>query len=304
LSALILQGNYHNHKNVEQAITFANPLIWMDWRNKVVLSLPHYTGCAPFNNKQSNKMKIGIIGAGQIGGTLIRQYSKAGHSVKMTNYSGIEKLKSLALETGASAVSLASVVTDVDVIVISIPLIGTLKLPQGLFKNTPANITIIDTSNYYPIRDGIIEDIENGMPESVWVSDQLQRPVIKAYNSILYRSLVNSGLPGADAFRLALPVSGDDKQSKDLVSILVDDSGFDSFDYGSLLDSWKQQPGSPVYCTDLTLPQLKKSIEKARKELLPGRRELGLKYILSHDPELWMDCVKYNRIIYESDLDV
>ncbi len=247
-------------------------------------------------------MKIGIIGAGEIGGTLIRQYSRAGHSVKMTNASGTEKLKSLALETGASAATLEDVVTDVDVIVISIPLIGILKLPQRLLKNISANTTIIDTCNYYPIRDGIIKDIENGMPESVWVSNQLQRPVIKAYNNIFYRSLVNSGLTKGTASRLALPIAGDDKQSKDVVSILVDDSGFDSFDYGSLQDSWRQQPGSPVYCTDLTLTQLKKSIVKARKELLPERRELGLKYILKHDPALWMDNVKYNRKIYESDL--
>lgn len=249
-------------------------------------------------------MKIGIIGAGEIGGTLIQQYSKTGHSVKMGNYSGPEKLKSLALETGASAVTLAEVVTDVDVIVISIPLIGILKLPKHLLQNTPDNTTIIDTCNYYPIRDGIIEDIEDGMPESVWVSNQLQWPVIKAYNSILYRSLVNSGLPKGTASRLALPIAGDDKQSKDLVAILVDDSGFDSLDYGSLQDSWRQQPGSPVYCTDLTLPQLKKSIEKTRKDLLSERRELGLSFIMTHNPELWMDNVKHNRKIYESDLNI
>ena len=79
-------------------------------------------------------MKIGIIGAGEIGGTLIRQYSRAGHSVKMANASGTEKLKSLASETGASAVTLTDAVTDVDVIVISIPLIGILKLPQAYLK--------------------------------------------------------------------------------------------------------------------------------------------------------------------------
>jgi SRSO17 transposase len=89
---------------------------------------------------------------------------------------------------------------------------------------------------------------------------------------------------------------------KDAVFILVNDSGFDSLDCGSLQDSWRQQPGSPAYCTDLTLNQLRKSIVKAKKELLPERRELGLKYIMSHDPALWMDKVKYNRIIYESDL--
>ncbi|MBA4057582.1 MAG: 3-hydroxyisobutyrate dehydrogenase, partial [Marivirga sp.] len=165
------------------------------------------------------------------------------------------------------------------------------------------NTAIIDTCNYYPIRDGIIEDIENGMPESVWVSNHLQHSVIKAYNSIFYGSLVNLGLSKGAASRLALPISGDDKHSKDLVSILVDDSGFDSLDYGSLQDSWRQQPGSPVYCTDLTLTQLEKSIGKARKELLPERRELGLKLIFKHGPERWMDNVKHNRKIYESELE-
>jgi 8-hydroxy-5-deazaflavin:NADPH oxidoreductase len=249
-------------------------------------------------------MKIGIIGAGEIGGTLIRQYSRAGHTVKMTNASGPEKLKSLALETGASAVTLAEAVIDVDVIVVSIPLIGILKFPQRLLKNAPVNTCIIDTCNYYPIRDGIIKDIEDGMPESVWVWNQLQRPVIKAYNNIFYRSLVNSGLPRVTASRVALPIAGDDKQAKEVVSILINDSGFDYLDYGSLEESWRQQPGSPVYCTDLTFTQLKKSIGKARKELLPERRELGLKYILKHDPALWMDNIKYNRQIYESDLEV
>ena len=213
-------------------------------------------------------MKIGIIGAGEIGGTLVRQYSRAGHRVKITNASGTEKLKGLALETGASAVKLADAIVDVDVIVISIPLIGILKFPQGLLRNVAVNTAIIDTCNYYPIRDGRIKDIENGMPESIWVSDQLQRPVIKAYNSILYRSLQQSGLPRSTVNRLALPIAGDDEKSKEVVSILINDSGFDSLDYGSLEDSWRQQPGSPVYCTDLTLAQLKKSIAKARKRII------------------------------------
>jgi 8-hydroxy-5-deazaflavin:NADPH oxidoreductase len=247
-------------------------------------------------------MRIGVIGAGQIGGTLIRQYTKAGHQVKMSNSGELEKLSPLALETGASAVGLSEVVTEVDAIVISIPLIATLKLPPDLLKNVSADTAIIDTGNYYPIRDGIIEEIESGMPESIWMSIQLQRSLIKVYNSIFAESLVSSGRPKGAASRLALPVSGDDKKLMDTVSILVNDSGFDFLDCGTLQDSWRQQPGSPAYCTDLTLNQLRKSIIKAKKELLPERRELGLKYIMSHDPALWLEKVKYNRIIYESDL--
>jgi predicted dinucleotide-binding enzyme len=252
-------------------------------------------------------LKIGIIGAGQIGGTLVRQYAKAGHQVKMTNASGTEKLRGLALETGASPVQLTDIATDVDVIVISIPMIEVPKLPADLFSKAPASTTIIDTGNYYPIRDGRIEDIENGMPESVWVSNQIQRPVIKAYNNILAGSLVCSGLPKGDPLRLALPIAGDNKRSKDLVSALLNDSGFDSLDSGNLQGSWRQQPGSPAYCTDLNLSQLKKSIAKTNRELLPARRDLGLQFIMQHDPAGWMDWWKnfanHNRIIYESDLN-
>jgi len=262
----------------------------------------------PSTFTQSNEMKIGIIGAGQIGGTLIRQYSKAGHQVKMANSGRLERLKGLALETGASAVTLTEVVGDVEAVVIAIPMIAILTLPKQLFEKSSAGTTIIDTCNYYPIRDGRIEDIENGMPESIWVSHQIQQPVIKAYNNILAGSLACSGLGKGEALRLALPISGDNKKSKDLVSGLVNDSGFDSLDYGTLQDSWRQQPGSPAYCTDLTLPQLKKSIAKAKRELLPGRRELGLAYIMKHDPTMWMkwwkDFAIHNRIIYESDLDI
>lgn len=248
-------------------------------------------------------MNIAVIGAGQVGGSLIRQYARMGHHVKMTNLSGPEKLKGLALETGASAVAITDVVADADVIIISVPMIAVTALPKNLFKNIAVNTTIIDTCNYYPIVSGVIKKIEDGMPESLWVSNQIQRPVVKAYNSILYRSLARSGSPERSSTRIALPIAGDDNQSKAIVATLIEDNGFDVLDYGSLHDSWRQQPGSPVYCTDLTLPQLKKSISKARKEILPERRELGLRYILTHDPELWTDNVNHNRIIYESVLN-
>jgi 8-hydroxy-5-deazaflavin:NADPH oxidoreductase len=249
-------------------------------------------------------MKIGIIGAGQIGATLIRQYSKAGHEVRMTNASGLGKLEKLEDETGGKAVSLTEVVNDIEVLVVSIPLIQIPKLSKSLGQSISANTVIIDTTNYYPIRDGRIDEIENGMPESVWVSNQLQRPVVKAYNSILSGSLVQSGLPQGSDARLALPISGDDQHSKSLAINLVNDSGFDALDIGSLQDSWRQQPGSPVYCTDLSLPQLKKSITSAKKELLAKRRDLALQFILKQNPEGWMDwwkdCVINNRIIFDT----
>ena len=249
-------------------------------------------------------MKVGIIGAGQIGAILITQYAKAGHQVKMTNASGIGKLKKLEDETGAKAVSLTEVVNDIEVLVVSIPLIEIPKLSKSLGQSISANTVVIDTTNYYPIRDGQIDEIENGMPESVWVSNHLQHHVVKAYNNILSGSLVQSGLPHGSYARLALPVSGDDPHAKALAMNLVNDSGFDALDIGSLQDSWRQQPGSPVYCTDLSLPQLEKAMPKAKKELLAERRELALQFILKQNPEHWMDwwkdCVLNNRMVFES----
>jgi predicted dinucleotide-binding enzyme len=251
-------------------------------------------------------MKIGVIGTGQIGATLIRQYSLAGHNVKMANASGVEKLKSLAEETGAKAVTITEVVTDIEILVVSIPLIEIPKLSKTISPNIAANTIIIDTTNYYPIRDGKIDEIENGMPESIWVSNHLGHPVIKVYNSILAGSLIQSGLPQRLPARIALPISGDDLHAKNLVASLVNDSGFDALDIGNLQDSWHQQPGSPVYCTDLNLPQLKKNSTKAKRELLAERRELSLQFILKQNPEQWKnwlkDCVINNQNIYESEL--
>ena len=247
-------------------------------------------------------MNIGIIGAGEIGGTLTRHYTKAGHSVKIANASGTEKLKNIAKETGALPVELAKAVKDVDVIVVSIPYFAVGNLPSGMFDDVDHNTTIIDTCNYYPIVSGLIQEVEDGMNESVWVARQIGRPVVKAYNSIFYRSLVQSGLPKGHPSRVALPISGDNRKSKKIVAGLINDSGFDSFDQGTLVDSWRQEPGSPAYCTDLTLGQLMRSISKAKKELLPERRELGLKYIIELGAERWQDLVQMNRTIYESDL--
>lgn len=253
-------------------------------------------------------MNIGIIGTGQIGPTLIRQYAKAGHKVKMTNASRIDKLKTLEAETGAKAVSLNEVVRDIDVLIVSIPLIEIPNLAKALGQSISESTIVVDTTNYYPIRDGRIEEIENGMLESVWVTNQLSRPVVKVYNSILAGALVQSGLPKGSANRIALPVSGDNKKSKEVVATLVNDSGFDALDIGNLSDSWKQQPGSPVYCTNLTLQQLKRNlnIDISQLECFPERRELSVKFIFNQNLESWLDwweeCMQNNRVIFKTDL--
>ena len=212
-------------------------------------------------------MKIGIVGAGQIGGTLARRLRALGHDVRVANSRGADTLAALAAETGASAVSVRDAVRGVDLIVVTIPQKNIPRLPSGLFSDVEKRVPVIDTGNYYPQqRDGRIEGIEAGLPESRWVEQQLGHPVIKAFNNIYARHLLELGKPSGAAARIALPVAGDDAAAKAIVLRLVDDLGFDGVDAGGLDESWRQQPGTPVYTKDFDAAGVKRALSEAGRE--------------------------------------
>ena len=193
-------------------------------------------------------MRIGIIGAGNIGGNLTRLLSTAGHQVAVANSRGPQTLTELAAETGARAVTVAQAAEGADVVVITIPQKRVPDLPKGVLDGAAPGAVIIDTGNYYPQqRDGRIDAIEEGTTESRWVSEQLGVPVVKAFNGIYSAQLLTDGRPAGDPERRALPVAGDDPAAKAAVIALLDEIGFDGVDAGGLDDSWRQQPGTPVY---------------------------------------------------------
>jgi 8-hydroxy-5-deazaflavin:NADPH oxidoreductase len=211
-------------------------------------------------------MKIGIIGTGNIGGTLARKLSAAGHDVRVANSRGPEGVRAFADEIGATAVDTRGAVRDVDVIVISIPFPGVAELPKDLFDTVPQDVPVIDTGNYYPgLRDPQIPEIDAGMPHSVWVSKQLGRPVIKAFNNILAYSLAGLGRPEGSPSRLAIALAGDDVSSKQIVTDVVNEAGFDPVDAGSLDESWRQEPGTPAYCCDYDAETTRKGLAAAVK---------------------------------------
>src|SRR3954453_14263578 len=196
-------------------------------------------------------MKIGIIGTGNIGSALTRHFTRLGHDVVVANSRGPETLSDLAKETGANPVPVYEGPRGRDLVVVTIPEGKIPELPRDLFKNAPPNLIIIDTGNYYPRqRDGKIEGIENGLAESRWVEQQLGRPVIKVFNNIYAEHLANHGKPAGTPGRIALPLSGDDPKAKQTVMDLVNSMGFDPVDVGGVDESWRQQPGTPVYAAD------------------------------------------------------
>jgi predicted dinucleotide-binding enzyme len=218
-------------------------------------------------------MKIGIIGAGNIGGTLTRRLTALGHDVSVANSRGPETLADLARETGAKAVPANEAARGADVVIVTIPEKSIRDLPDDLFQGAPRDMVVVDTGNYYPRqRDGRIDEIENGTTESRWVSEQLGRPVVKAFNNIYAQHLMERGQPAGTPGRIALPVAGDDPAAKDVVMRLVDQLGFDPVDDGGLDDSWRQQPGTPVYGTDMDAEGVRRGLAQADPQRAPEWR--------------------------------
>jgi len=215
-------------------------------------------------------MKIGIIGAGQIGGTLTRRLTKLGYEVSVSNSRGPASLADLARETGAKPVSVREAARGGEVVVVTIPEAKIRDLPRDLFAGVPDDIVVIDTGNYYPReRDGRIGEIEAGMAESRWVEHQLGRPVVKAFNNIYAQHLLERGRPAGSQGRIALPVAGDDQHAKETVMRLVNELGFDAVDGGGLDESWRQQPGTPVYTADFDAEGVRRALAQASKERTP-----------------------------------
>ncbi|GLK82876.1 NADPH-dependent F420 reductase [Ancylobacter defluvii] len=219
-------------------------------------------------------MKIGILGTGNIGKTLVHRLSEAGHDLKVANSRGPETIGPDILSSGGRAVTAEDAVLDVDVVILSIPF---NKIPDvaPLLAGLPDETVVIDTSNYYPSRDNRIEAVEAGQVESLWVAEQLGRPIAKAWNAIGTASLANKGKPVGAPGRIALPVAADRDEDRRVTLALVEDTGLDAFDAGSLADSWHQQPGAPAYCTDLTRDEMGPALAAAERARLPKRRDLA-----------------------------
>ena len=242
-------------------------------------------------------MKIGILGVGFIGETLVRKLSAAGHDVRVANSRGPETIRELAEDTGATAVTTAEALQDVDAIILSIPL---NKMPplKALLAEVPADVPVIDTSNYYPLRDGHIAAIDEGQVESQWVAEQIGRPVTKAWNAVLAGTLRKNGRGKGEAGRTAIPVVGDDAKAKRIAMELVEATGFDAVDAGSIAESWRIQTGNPGYCTELTVEQLEHALTLADREMAPRRRDAGMQVILTFGDKYDNDdLLRLNRAV-------
>ena len=218
-------------------------------------------------------MKIGIIGTGAIGSLLAEKFSQAGHHVKVTNTRAMPELEKIAAGLGVAAATIQDVVKDVDAIIFSMPFNAYKDLPKDLLKEVPQDVVVMDTSNYYPFRDGEINELEQ-ISESEYISTVLNRPLVKVFNNMLEGTLKHKGKPAGAEGRVAISIAGDNQEHKEIVTQLVDITGFDTVDGGSLAESWRQQPGTPAYCTELGEAELKQALADAEKGKAPAIRDV------------------------------
>jgi predicted dinucleotide-binding enzyme len=190
-------------------------------------------------------VKIAIFGAGRIGGTLETRLGALGHEVAVASSRGPE-----GIALGA------------DLVVLAVPLKAVPDLPA----DDLAGKVVVDANNYYPGRDGRIEAIEAGTPSSRWVADTIGSPsVVKAFNTMQAQHLLELGRPAGDPARLAMPVFADDDAARTTVCQLIEALGFDPVDGGALDDSWRQEPGTPVYGADLDADGAREALAAARR---------------------------------------
>ncbi len=158
---------------------------------------------------------------------------------------------------------MAEAVRDAEIVIVAIPQKNIPDLPADLFAGVSDDVVVVDTGNSYPQRDGHIDDIEAGTPESRWVAQELGRAVVKAFNNMYAAHLLDRGQAAGSPGRIALPVAGDDVRAKSVVLELVDELGFDGVDGGGLDESWRQQPGTPVYATDHDAQGVRRALSEA-----------------------------------------
>ena len=243
-------------------------------------------------------MKIGILGTGSIGSTLAEKLSHAGHQVKVTNTRDMTELQKIAARLGAAAATIEDVVKDVDVIIFSIPFNAYKDLPKNLLQDVPEEVVVMDTSNYYPLRDGELPGLE-GNTESEYISKTLGRPVIKAFNNILAYTFKHKGKAANEEGRIAISIAGDNEAHKKVAAEIVDITGFDTVDGGNLASSWRQEPGTPAYCTELNAAELQQALQKAEKGKAPAIRDFIMNRLVNMDtwPEpRYEDILAGNRL--------
>lgn len=208
-------------------------------------------------------MNIGIVGAGFVGQTIAKLAKRAGHHVKICNSRDPRTLFTFSLVEKVEVGTVEEVASFAEVIVLAIPFYAYSSLNKDLFKDK----IVIDTTNYYPDRDGHVALLDQGQTTvSELIASYLdQVKLVKAFNSIKMEDLLQHSFPENTAQKLALPLSGDDLNAKAIAHQLYTEFGYDTVDAGALAEGWRFERGMPVYCVLLNQSELYQNLIQTQR---------------------------------------
>jgi len=209
-------------------------------------------------------MKIGIIGAGFIARAVTAVAMKCGHEVMVSNSRGPDTLFSLTGTTGCMAGTPAEAAAFGDLVVIAIPLKAYKSIPDAELVGK----IVLDANNYYPVRDGQITELDRGrLTSSELLAQHLPKSrIVKAFNAVTAADIEKDGRPAGATDRRALPIAGDDRTAKRIVSELFEELGFDIVDAGPLKEGYRFQPDTPAYCVPLSRGDLRAALDAVSRE--------------------------------------
>jgi len=211
-------------------------------------------------------MRVGIIGSGRIGGTLARHLVKAGHAVAIANSRNPDTLAGLEHDLGRlgrGGVHAANVPRTA-----AFGEVAVLAMPFGAYRELPAEPfagrAVIDATNYFPERDGAIDELDDAdRTSSELIARHLPGArVVKAFNAMRADHLLQFARHGGSQDRYGIPVAADDNDAKRIVFDLVNDVGFEPVDAGGLVDGGRRYgPGTDLFLADLPASRLADALD-------------------------------------------
>jgi predicted dinucleotide-binding enzyme len=211
----------------------------------------------------ASNVKIGIIGSGNIGGTVGTLWVKAGHAVLFSSRHP-EELKQLV--DGLGPLARAGTVKEAfafgNVVFIGVPYGAYPQIGKDYAREFAGKI-VLDAGNAVLRRDGDIanEARENG----IGITSAKYLPgarIVRAFNTMNFRKLAdNANRPGA---RMAIPIAGDDKEALAVAQTLVRDAGFDAVIIGGLESAKLFAQGGPLYGQDITAKEMQQRLKSLR----------------------------------------
>jgi predicted dinucleotide-binding enzyme len=206
---------------------------------------------------------LGFVGAGKIGGTVARLAAQLGYDVVVSNSRAPETLAELVTEIGphARAAWAAEASAAADVAFVSVPL-------KNIWQIDPAPLAgkiVLETNNYYPVRDGRIAalDEERNTTTGLLQEHLPDSRVVKVFNHINWKHIPTQGLPAGDPKRRALAMASDHADALDFARRFYDELGFDAVDASPVAESWRIERDTPGYGARLTAPELEAALAQA-----------------------------------------